>query len=351
MGDPRSRPWACRRVGSGWLAVLVALGALLVTAPPVGGQTSETLTASPSSGVAGSAFTLTPAGFPAGVGCNTLTYLWKPGTGQTTLGSGQPVNAAFHTHVPSGATPATYPIEAYCTIVTGGQLAAVSRFTVTPTPTTTTTTTTTSPTTTTTRPATTTTTRPSSTTTTAAGTTSTTTNGTTTTANGATSTTVGSSTASSSRVSIDTTPTTVPGQAPVTANTYLRLTALAVAPGAAVSANGRGCDAGAPVVLTIGLASVGRTRASASGAFHAPLSLGPLGVGRYTVVARCGVILAAPLDIVLASRVSAATSTLAIILFVLLIGALAFRRQIFPRAPRRPSAATTLRGSEDAAGA
>ena len=76
---------------------------------------------------------------------------------------------------------------------------------------------------------------------------------------------------------------------------------------------------------------MGHTQASSAGRFHAPLSVSLLGVGRYTVVARCGVILAAPLDIVLATQVSAATSTLAVIIFVLLIGALAFRRQIFPR--------------------
>ena len=133
----------------------------------------------------------------------------------------------------------------------------------------------------------------------------------------------------------------------MTANTYLRLTALAIAPGSQVAANGRGCDPGAPVALTIGSASVGHTTATSSGAFHAPLTLGPLSVGRYTVVAHCGPILAAPLDIVLASQVSAATSTLAIIIFALLIGALAFRRQLFPRRPTP----TTHRGVDDPGGA
>ncbi len=90
----------------------------------------------------------------------------------------------------------------------------------------------------------------------------------------------------------------------MTAETYLHLTALAIAPGSAVAANGRGCDANAPVSLTIGSSTVGRTRASSSGRFHAPLAVSQLGVGRYTVVARCGVILAAPLDIVLASQVA-----------------------------------------------
>ena len=148
-------------------------------------------------------------------------------------------------------------------------------------------------------------------------------------------------------MSIDTTPTTVPGQAPVTASTYLRLTALAIAPGGQVAANGRGCDAGGAGGVDHRFGLGGPHPGHRGGGFHAPLTLGPLAVGRYTVVAHCGPILAAPLDIVLASQVSAATSTLAIIIFALLIGALAFRRQLFPRRPKP----TTHRGVEEPAGA
>ncbi len=351
----RSRPrWLAFVVVAPVLCLVLGLSAMAVAPSPASGQTTQSLAISPTAGLAGSSFTLTPSGFPAGVGC-LLKYTWNP-RAPITLGANQSPTAAFHTRAPTSATNGTYPITASCTEVTGLTLSAATRFTVTgpaTTTTTSTTTTTTRPTTTTTRP-TTTTTRPTTTTggattTTAKGATTTTAKGgaTSTTGKGTTGTTTASS-ASTTSVSIDTTPTTVPGQAPVTASTYLRLTALAIAPGAAVSANGRGCDAGPPVTLTIGSAAVGHTRASSSGAFHAPLSLGPLSVGRYTVVARCGVILAAPLDIVLASQVSAATSTLAVIIFVLLIGALAFRRQIFPRRPAPPAVHTGPEASAEA---
>jgi hypothetical protein len=269
-----------------------------------------TLTDSPASAVAGSSPSVLLTGsnsVPGNPGC-ALTYSFD---GSAITKQGQP----YHFTVPASTAAGAHTFKISCATSPLNGSATVG-FTVTPRPTTTTT------------RGTTTTTRGSNSTTTAKGATTTTAKGSTTTSGGS------STTGSPTSVSIDTTPTTVPGQAPVTATTYLRLTALAIAPGSAVAANGRGCDADAPVTLTVDSAAVGHTRASGSGAFHAPLTLGPLGVGRYTVVARCGVILAAPLDIVLASRVSAATSTLAIIIFVLLIGALAFRRQIFPRRPR-----------------
>ncbi len=259
--------------------------------------------------------------------CN-VTYRLD-GSGPKTAGSsnaaGTPTPLTYT--VPSTLSVGTHTFSVTCSTpgLNGPPGTATATFTVNPLPTTTTRATTTTS---------------KSPTTTAKGT-STTAKGTTTTAKGATTTTGSSSSSStgSTSVSIDTTPTTVPGEAPVTSTTYLRLTALAIAPGSQVSANGRGCDAGAPVALTIGKTPVGHTRAGANGAFHTPLAVSTLTVGRYTVVAHCGPILAAPLDIVLASQVSAATSTLAIILFALLIGALAFRRQIFPRRPPASSSA------------
>ncbi len=297
---------------------LLSANSAIFTLNPV----TWTLTDTPSTMVAGTSTVVLLTGAnnaPGDPRCAGLQYYLD---GHLLATQGAPYNYPL----PSSTAVGSHTFKISCgTAPLNGS--ATATFTVTPRPTTTTTT-----------RGTTTTTARGSTTTTAKGATTTTAKGaTTTTGKGSSGST--SSSGSTTSVSIDSTPTTVPGEAPITSSTYLRLTALAIAPGASVSANGRGCDAGAPVALTIGSTSVGRTRASASGAFHAPLTLGPLGVGRYTVVARCGVILAAPLDIVLASQVSAATSTLAIIIFVLLIGALAFRRQIFPRQPRRaPSA-------------
>ena len=65
-----------------------------------------------------------------------------------------------------------------------------------------------------------------------------------------------------------------------------------------------------------------------------------LTVGRYDVKAHCGVILVAPLDIVLANHVDPGTSTtMVIIIFFVLIGLVVFRRQLFPRPPNQPSPA------------
>lgn len=80
--------------------------------------------------------------------------------------------------------------------------------------------------------------------------------------------------------------------------------------------------------LSIDGNAVGDTTADGSGAFSTPLQVGSLPVGRYRVDAACGVALAAPLDVVLVSDVSSATSTLTIIIFVLLIGLLIYRRRL-----------------------
>ncbi|HXW32550.1 MAG TPA: hypothetical protein VEJ21_05595 [Acidimicrobiales bacterium] len=106
---------------------------------------------------------------------------------------------------------------------------------------------------------------------------------------------------------------------------------IAVAPGAQPTADGHGCPANATVTLSIGGVAAGRTTADSSGAFRAPLALGSLGVGSYQVDARCGVLLTAPLQVVLASQVGGDTSTLAIILFFLLLGG----ALLWPRFGRR----------------
>ncbi|MBH0776460.1 hypothetical protein [Nocardia bovistercoris] len=94
----------------------------------------------------------------------------------------------------------------------------------------------------------------------------------------------------------------------------------AIAPGGAVVAAGEGCDAGSPVLLMIGDTPVGSSVARADGSFRTALSLSAIDVGRYEVRAWCGRALAAPLDVVLVSRVSGGAATVAILLFFLLLG-------------------------------
>jgi len=111
----------------------------------------------------------------------------------------------------------------------------------------------------------------------------------------------------------------------------MKVIPIAVAPGAQPTADGHGCPANATVTLSIGGVAAGRTTADSSGAFRAPLALGSLAVGSYQVDAHCGVLLTAPLEVVLASQVGDDTSTLAIILFFLLLGG----ALLWPRFGRR----------------
>ncbi|HXX89556.1 MAG TPA: hypothetical protein VEI83_04950, partial [Acidimicrobiales bacterium] len=146
-------------------------------------------------------------------------------------------------------------------------------------------------------------------------------------AGGSTTTTT---TPGSTTTTTTTTTTTIPapGTPPSTPGQALRLDRIAIPPGGPVTATGYGCDPSSAVLLTVGSKQVGATTAGASGTFAAPLQVGTLPVGRYQVLAHCGPVLAASLDVVLASQVGQDTATLAIIVFFLLIGLAAFRRRI-----------------------
>jgi hypothetical protein len=324
-----------RRAGTGLVArvALVALvgavttGWLVLEATPA--AAAQQISVNPSSGPKGSTFKLTPSGWPVGVNCNSLTYIWDlRGTYQQTLATGQSTTATFTTKVPN-VPVGTYPIQASCMLVTGAQITATTRFTVTVTSTTSTTVKTT-----------TTTTKKGSTTTTAKKGTPTTTgqpgSSTSSTAPGGstTTTTAKPGTHHKKKITIIASPGDSPG---ATSTSYLQLDALAISPGAAITAAGRGCDHGSPVTLTIGSTQVGETTAGGDGTFHAPLDVKDLSVGRYDVQAACGAILTASFDVVLASRVDPGTSTtMVIIVFFILIGVVAFRRRLFPsRYPAR----------------
>ncbi|MFC8043195.1 hypothetical protein [Nocardia sp. NPDC057353] len=121
-----------------------------------------------------------------------------------------------------------------------------------------------------------------------------------------------------------------------TGSAALELTPVAIAPGGEVTASGRGCDPGAPVELSIGRTPVGTAVAAADGSFTARLTLSAIEVGRHDVRTWCGRTLTAALDVVLVSSVDGGASTIAILLFFLLLGGWFYgHRLISHRSTRR----------------
>lgn len=74
---------------------------------------------------------------------------------------------------------------------------------------------------------------------------------------------------------------------------------------------------------------VGHAKANLQGVFAAPLDTASLAVGRYQVLAHCGPVLAASFDVVLVAQVGQDGSTIVIIVFVVLLGLVLFRRRTF----------------------
>jgi len=322
---PAPRGKAGRRFAAGVAALSIAAALVCSLGAPALAQATPTLGISPTGGPAGTVVTLTPAGFPAGVACNTLTYVLLAGS-TVTLGTGAPsapITATIPNLTPGDPSAHTYPIQASCQAIRGLSFSATTRFTVSGAPPPVTVPPTTAP------PATT----PNpgggpqpgtpgaTTTTTAPG---------------------GDSPDTTPPKDDPTTPAPTEMAAGPVSTSYLELDQAAIAPGGAVTATGRGCPGGARVDLAIGSADIGRTVAGPDGSFEAPLHLSEVAVGRHDVEAHCGPVLTAPLDVVLASHVEAgASTTVAIILFFVLIGLFAFRRVLFPKAPApHPTKAT-----------
>jgi len=291
---------------------------LLLAAGPAGAQT---VILAPNNGPPGTPFTVSWSGYancPPGANAQFDIY-WNPG--QIKLG-GTPASGntsgSLSVVAPGGAQPGTYPVTVVCEIITPPQVfvTASANFTIPqPPPTTTTTTTTLPPVTTTTAPPVTTTTRPRP------GTTTTRPNGSTTTSSSTTTTTT--------KPATTTTTTTLPKQTRV-----LLLSALAIPPAGSETATGHGCNSNGLVLLTVDTKPVGKTTAGADGSYSAPLQVSSLPVGRYQVVAHCGLfVTASDFDVVLASEPNSDTATLLIIVFFLLIGLAIFRRRIRLDAP------------------
>ena len=80
--------------------------------------------------------------------------------------------------------------------------------------------------------------------------------------------------------------------------------------------------------FTVDGRAIGQSQAGADGRFRSPLAVSTLPVGSYQVEARCGVVIFAPLDVVLASQVYSGSSTVLVVVFFCLIGAALFFRRL-----------------------
>ncbi|MEU4767209.1 hypothetical protein AB0H12_28530 [Actinosynnema sp. NPDC023794] len=281
----------------------MAYGVTALVAAPVSAQPQGVATASPDSGPAGSTFTVSWTGVYLDPDCSdpTVQILWDGGR---VIGSGR------HAGRGTGSGTATVPSDAGVgvhRVTARPQCAATSNptdnFTVTARPTTTTTpppvTTTTAPpvtTTTTTRPQTTTT-QPTTTTTT-------------------TTTTTDSSA-----------PTTTATTTPFDGDGALTLDKDNIQPGDPLTATGTGCDPGSPVRLSSLGEAVGAAKADDSGTFSTRVEFTTIHPGRHVIRADCGVVLVGSVDVALTSSTGGTTSTLVILVFFLLVGAIMVRRQ------------------------
>jgi len=304
-----------------WPVVTAAFTAvasyLVLAAGPAGAQT---VINSPNSGPPGTPFTVSWSGYgncPVGANANYNVYWNYQLPGQILL-NGTPVtgiSGSLNVSAPNDP-PNTYPVTVVCETMVQVFVTASAPFTIPAPPPTTTTTTTLPPVTTTTAPLVTTTTRPRP------GTTTTRPTGSTTTSSSTTTTTTKPGTPT-------TTTTTLPKQTRV-----LLLSALAIPPAGSETATGHGCNSNGLVLLTVDTKPVGKTTAATDGSYSAPLQVSSLPVGRYQVVAHCGLfVIASDFDVVLATEPNSDTATLLIIVFFLLIGLALFRRRIRLDAP------------------
>jgi hypothetical protein len=256
--------------------------------------TAPLVTVTPTSGPAGSQFTIHWSGFTQ---CRVINFTWAG----TPLVSGSPgTQGSVAATAPASAKPGTYAIGATCGKETGG-----SRFTVTVTTTTVTTpvpTTTTPPVVTTTTPGVTTTTPPA----------------------------VGTVPTTTTTTSVATTTTTAPTPVPSVTDEPktdggLTLDHTSIQPGDTLAAAGTGCEPGHAVTLTAGGEQVGAATADSSGAFTAPVQFTKIEPGRHTITASCGVQLTGVVDQAVTSSSGDYSATLVVLVFFVLGGILFVR--------------------------
>jgi hypothetical protein len=294
------------------VAALLALSGL--SAGPA--QAAPTVTLIPSSGPVGSSFKVSGSGWtPPSAGEVCPVAIGWDGIDQPDWATQVDSTGGFgrYVTVPAGSTEGGHSVSASASGTCAGTFKpGAPNFTVTPPPAATTTTAPVAATTTsTTRP-------PATTTTTAVATTTTTVLATTTVVTTTTGSTEG-------------TTTTTPPPPP------LDLDRPFTPPAGPANVRGRSCDPLAPVSLEVGGRDVGHATADTSGHFDTPIELPDLPPGRYDVIARCGPVLSAPIDVVLASA-NRPGSTLAILVFFVLVGfgLWILRRAVAPARPRDP---------------
>ncbi len=255
----------------------------------------------PSSGPAGSSFTISWTFSPCK---GPISFTWS-GAAITSVSapSGQ-VGAT----VPGNATPGGYTVTGNCTNArTGGPLTGSAAFRVTGTVTTAPPTTKVPPTTKPTVPVTTPT-RPGTTTTPPTPVTTTTPPSTTT-------------TTPPSTTDTPPPPTDVPSSSSTPPGPNdLVLDRPSVQPGDKLSATGKGCLPGEAVTLTSNGDRVGNAYADGTGAFTAAVEFTRIEAGRHTVVADCGVRLTGAVDQVVTSSSGGQSSTLVVLVFFVLAG-------------------------------
>lgn len=268
---------------------------LLAFAGNANAQVPPSVGLKPSSGPAGSSFTISWNGFST---CRIINFFWAG----TALGSkvAPATSGQFPTTVPASAKPGSYTVTATCTSQkeTASGTFVVTGVTPTTTPPPPPVTTTPPPPPVTTRP-----TRP----------------GTTTTPSTPTTTTPPPTTS--------TPPTTTPVTpgTPTTSSTEpkpgeLVLDRPSIKPGEPLSASGKGCRPGRMVTLTSDGSEVGSAVTDSSGAFTAPVEFTRIEAGRHTVVAECGVRLTGAVDQVVTRSSGGQTGTLVILVFFVLAG-------------------------------
>lgn len=275
--------------------VLAGASFLLASPGIADAQYTSSVSLKPSSGPAGSPFTISWNFYPCK---GAVSFSWNGTPMWSASADPQTISGTVAAQVPGDAQPGTYPVTGTCTNArTGGPLSAGSTFTVTGT-----TTTTPPPSTKTVPPTTILPSLPAGTSSTPPTTTSTSTS---------------SSTATSTTTSETPLPTSASTEVPAGELGFDRP---AVRPGEPLSASGKGCEPGRMVRLTSDGDEVGTTYSDATGSFTAAVAFTRIEAGPHTVVADCGVRLTGSVEQVVTNSSGGHSSTLVILVFFVLAG-------------------------------
>ncbi|MDR6595406.1 hypothetical protein J2S66_003790 [Saccharothrix longispora] len=279
----------------------------MLVAGPVSAQQQAVAVVSPESGPVGSTFALSWSGVYLDPDCSdyAVQILWDA---RQVVGSGRHSGRGRGSGtgtVPAGASVGAHRVTARP--VCAASAYPTDGFTVTGTPVTTTTTTAAVTTTTTAPPLVTTTTTAVTTTTSATSTTTTTTTAPVTTT--------------------DSPPPTGATTTPFDGDGALTLDRDNIQPGDPLTATGTGCEPGSVVSLSSLGEDVGTAKADGAGTFSARVEFATIQPGRHVVRADCGVVLVGSVDVALTSSTGGTTSTLVVLVFFLLVGAVLVRRQ------------------------